>query len=134
MVKCDVCNRLSRVGALDKSVFNDYTISPKIGKENDKNTYVYVGANKIYSLITNDHILYYISDMGNNLIPYSIAVGEENVYFVSLHCKFTKRVIIRDVDKLKTNGTSVDPFDYHLQQHGPDHFENLLKFTCIHRC
>ena len=132
MGKCDVCNMLSRVGALDKSVFNENTILPRIREENDKNTYVYVGANKIYSFITNDHIFYYISNMGNNLIPYSIAVGEENVCFVSPQCKYTKRVNIRDVDMLNTNGTSVDPFDYHLQQHGPDHFENL--FTCIHQC
>ena len=52
--------------------------------------------------------------MGNNLIPYSIALGEENVYFCFTLCKYTKRIKIRDVDLLKINGNSVDPFDYHV--------------------
>ena len=66
------------------------------------------------------------------MIPHSIAVGEENLYFLSPHCKYTKRVNIRDLDLLRTNGYSVDPFEYHLEKHGPDRFENLLEFTCIH--
>ena len=132
--KCDVCNMLSRVGALDKSVFNGNTILLKISEENNKNKYEYFGGDKIYSFITNEHISNYISNMGNNLIPYSIAVGEENVYFVSTHCKFRKRINIRDVDLLKTNGNSLDPFDYHVEKLSPDSFQDLLELTCIHQC
>ena len=60
---------LSKMGVLDKSVINENTILLKIIEENIRNRYVYVGANKIYSFITNDHYLDEISNMGNNMIP-----------------------------------------------------------------
>ena len=34
----------------------------------------------VCSFLTNDKIYKYISNMGNNLVPYSIAVGEENIF------------------------------------------------------
>ena len=105
-----------------------------MSQENNKDRYVYDGANKIYSFITIDHILEYISNMGDNMIPYSIAIGEEIIYFLSSHCKFVKRAKIKNDRLLKTNGISIDPFDYHLEKHGPGRFENLLEFVCIHRC
>ena len=58
--------------------------------------------------------------MGNDLIPYSIAVGAEKVYFFSPHCKVTKKVNIPHVDLLKRNGNSVDPFHYHVEKLCPD--------------
>ena len=70
--------------------------------------------------------------MGDNMIPYSIAIGEENIYFLSPHCKSIKRKNIKDDELLKTNGNSIDRFDYHLERHGHDRFEKLLEFTCIH--
>ena len=70
--------------------------------------------------------------MGDNMIPFSIAIGEENIYFLSLHCKCIKRAEIKDDELSKTNGNSIDQFDYHLQKHGPDRFEKMLEFTCIH--
>ena len=123
---------LIKLGSLDKSVISGSTILLKISEENNKNRYVYIGANKIYSFITNDNFLENISKMGDNMVPYSIAIGEEIIYVLSPHCKCIKRKNIRDVELLKTNGDSIDPFDYHLQKHGPDRFENLLEFTCIH--
>ena len=129
--KGDVTNMLIKLGSLDKSVISGNTILLK-EEENNKNRYVYVGANKIYSFITNDHILEYISNMGDNTIPYAVAIGEENIYFLSPHCKCIKRAKIKDDELLKTDGNSIDPFDYHLEKHSPDRFENLLEFTCIH--
>ena len=38
---------------------------------------MYMLAQKKYSFVTNDHILEYISNMGGNMIPYSIAKGEK---------------------------------------------------------
>ena len=87
---------------------------------------------KIYSFLTNDHILEYISNMGDNMIPYSIAIGEEDIYFLSPHCNYIKRAKIKDDELLKTRESSFDPFDYHLEKHGPNRFGNLLEFTCIH--
>ena len=70
--------------------------------------------------------------MRDNMIPYSRAIGEENIYFLSPHCKCIKRAKIKDDELLKTNENSIDSFDYHHEKHGPDRFENLLEFTCIH--
>ena len=109
--KCDVTNMLINIGRLDKSVFNGNTILLETSEENNKNRYVYVGANEIYSFITNDHILKYISNMGDNMIPYSIAIGEENIYCLSPHCKCIKRANIKNDELLKTNGISIDPFE-----------------------
>ena len=109
--KCDVSDMLPRAGVLEKLLLSGKFILLKMREENDKHNYLYVGGDIKYSFITNDQILNYISNMGNNLIPYSIAVGEENVYFLSPHCKHTKRVKIRDIDLLKTKRNSVDPFD-----------------------
>ena len=70
--------------------------------------------------------------MGDNMIPYSIAIGEDNIYFLSPHCKCIKRAKIKDDELLKTFGKPTYPFNYHLEKHGPDRFENFLEFTCIH--
>ena len=50
--------------------------------------------------------------MGNNLTPYSIAVGDENIYFLTPQFKFIKREKIIDNELLKTNKSSIDPFEY----------------------
>ena len=72
------------------------------------------------------------SNMGNNMNPYSIAVGEELVYSHSPHCKHIKRIKIKDYELLNTNGNSVVPFDYHVEKLRPDSFRDLLELTCIH--
>ena len=56
--------------------------------------------------------------MGNNRTPYSIAVGHENIYFLTPHFKFIKREKVIDNELLKTNRSSVDPFDYHVSSSG----------------
>ena len=72
--------------------------------------------------------------MGDIMVPYSIAIGEEKIYLLSPHCKCIKRAKNKYDELLKSNGNSIEPFDYHLETHGPDRFENLLEFTCIHSC
>ena len=52
--------------------------------------------------------------MGDNMILYSIAIGEENIYFLSPHCKCIRRAKTKDDELLETNGNSIDPFDCHL--------------------
>ena len=34
--------------------------------------------------------------MGDNMIPYSTTIGEENIYFLPPHCKCIKRAKIKD--------------------------------------
>ena len=90
-------------GALDKSVLDGNTLLLKIGEENDKHRYIYI---YIYRwrydmFFSNDNIYEYISNMGNSLTPYSIAVGHENIYFLTPHFEFIKREKINVNDLLK---------------------------------
>ena len=78
----------------------------------------------ICTFLTNDRLHKYISKKGNNLTPYSIAVGYESV-FLTPHIKFVKRELINDDELLNTNETSLDPFDYHVSNSGEDSFEEL---------
>ena len=93
-------------GAKDKKVFDGITILLKVSEENNKHRYVYIGGDMVCSFVTNDRIYKYISNMGNNLTPYSIAIGWENIYYLTPYFKFTKKENIdeNDIDKL---------FDYH---------------------
>ena len=74
-----------------KSCFDGNTILLKVGIENGKNKYVYIGGDMVCSFMTSDNIYEYISNMGNNLSPYSIATGEENYYLLAPNFSFIKK-------------------------------------------
>ena len=76
--KSQVCNMTMFSGAFDKKVFDGNTILLKISEENGKHKYVYIGGDMVCSLMTSDNIYEYVSNMGNNLSPYSLATGEKN--------------------------------------------------------
>ena len=76
--KSQVCNITMFLGAFDRKVFYGNTISLKISEENGKHKYVYTGGDMVCSFMTSDNIYDYISNMGNNLCPYSVATSEEN--------------------------------------------------------
>ena len=69
-------------GAEDRGVFGGNTILLKIGEKNNKHRYVYIGGDQVCSFLTNDKIDKYISNMGNNLTPYSIAIGWKKKYII----------------------------------------------------
>ena len=48
--------------------------------------YIHVG-NELFSFETNDEIVDYFSEHGNNDVKYSFAYGKENIYFMS-HQKY----------------------------------------------
>ena len=100
--------------ALDKSVFDGNTILLKISKEKNEHRYLYIDGDMICSFLTNDNFYECISNMGNNLTPYSIPIGEENIHFLTPHLEFNKREKIDDNDLLKPKENSNDPFDYHV--------------------
>ena len=77
--KSESCLMTAMSGAFDKPVFDGNTILLKIGEENNKQRYLYFGGDMVCSFLTNDKIYKYISNMGYNLVPYSIAIGEENI-------------------------------------------------------
>ena len=117
-----LCNMTEFSGAGDKEVFDGNTILLKIGEENNKHRYVYIGGDMICSFLTNDRIYKYISNMGNNLTPYIIAIGWENNYYLTPYFKFTKKENIdeNDIDKL---------IDYHKFQTAKNY--EFIKFVQI---
>ena len=62
-------------GRFNKKVFDGNTILLKISEECDQQRYAYIGGELICSFMTNDNIYEYISNMGNNLTPYNIAIS-----------------------------------------------------------
>ena len=89
--KSQLCGMTEFSGAEDKEVFNGNTILLEIGKENNKHRYVYIGGDMVCSFLTIDRIYKYISNMGNNLSPYSIATDEENYYLLAPNFKFIEK-------------------------------------------
>ena len=81
--KSQRCSMTALSGAFDKGCFDGNTILLKIAIENGKNKYVYIGGDMVCSFMTSDNIYEYISNMGNNLSPYSIATGEKNYYLLA---------------------------------------------------
>ena len=101
--KSQLCNMTEFSGAEDKEFFNGNTILLKVSEENNRHRYVYIGGDKVCSFLTNDKIYKYISNMGNNLSPYSIAIGWENIYYLTPYFKFAKKekdIDEDDIDKL----------------------------------
>ena len=86
-----LCDMTEFSGAKDKEVFDGNTILLEIGKENNKHKFVYIGGDMVCSFLTCDRIYEYISNMGNNLIPYSVAMGWDNYYLLAPNFKFIKK-------------------------------------------
>ena len=89
--KSQRCSMTALSSAFDKSCFDGNTILLKVGIENGKNKYVYIGGDMVCSFLTSDNIYEYISNMGRNLSPYSIATGEENYYLLTPNFSFIKK-------------------------------------------
>ena len=88
------CDMTEFSGARDKEVFDGNTILLKIGEENNKQRYTYIGGDQVCSFLTNDKIYKYIFNMGNNLTPYSIAIGWENICFLTPYFRYIKKKIL----------------------------------------
>ena len=63
--------------------------------------------------------------MGNNLSPYSKAIGDEKISFLTPHFKILKAGRMEDGEILNTNESSVNPFDYHVSKCRKDSFKNI---------
>ena len=59
----------------------------------------------VCSFLTNGKIYKYISNMGNSLTPYSIAIGLENIYFLTPYFRYIKKKNV-DVDDIEYHTTS----------------------------
>ena len=99
--KSEDCEMTSFSGARNKKVFDGNTIL-KVSEENNRHRYVFIGGEQVCSFLTNDRIYKYISNIGSNLSPCSIAIGYENIFYLTPFFKFTRKEIIDvdDIDKL----------------------------------
>ena len=88
--KSQSCTMTSLSGAFDKVCFDGNTILLKVAIENGKK-YVYIGGDMVFSFMTSDNIYEYVSNMGNNLSPYSFATGEEKYYLLAPNFSFVKK-------------------------------------------
>ena len=75
----------------NKGCFDGNTILLKVGTENGKHKYVYIGGDMVCSFMTSDNIYENISIMENNLCPYSVATGEKNYYLLASIFIFIKK-------------------------------------------
>ena len=89
--KSQVCNMTFFSGARDKKVFDGNTILLKISEENGKHKHVYIGGDMVCSFMTSDNVYEYVSNMGNNLSPYSVATGEKKFYLLAPNFAFIKK-------------------------------------------
>ena len=79
----------------------------------------------VCSFLTNDKKYKYISNMGKNLVPYSITIGEENICFLTPDFKFIKRENIKNFKPMERNENFIDLFDYHDSNCKKDLFKKL---------
>ena len=63
--------------------------------------------------------------MGNNMSPYTFAIGRKCTYFISVHHKFIENDKIEVGTFLNTTNNSLDAFDNHLEKCGVDSFKVL---------
>ena len=73
-------------GGNDNSDFDGNTIL----LECQDNEYVYIPGCETVKITTDDKSLDYISPLGNNMCPYTFAIGEKNTYLISTQYKFNK--------------------------------------------
>ena len=100
--------------------------------EFEDNEYVYISGLEIFKFKTDDKIIDYISLIGNNMIPYTFAVGEKYTYFLYDRYKFIENDKIEESTLLNATNGSFDPYDYHLEKCGIDSFKKLER-SLIHR-
>ena len=63
---------------------------------------MYIGGDQVCSFLTNDKFYKYISNMVINLTPYSIAIGWENIFYLTPFFRVIKKenIDVDDIDKL----------------------------------
>ena len=99
--------------------------------ENNENEYVSGLEN--FKFKTDHKIIDYESPMGNNMIPYTFAVGEKYTYFLSSHYKFIQNEKMEDGTLLNASNNSLDPYDYQVEKCGEGVLKKL-EHTQIHTC
>ena len=121
-----VCEITELSGAADyNSDFDGNSILP----ECQDNENVYISGLESSNFNTNDKLIDYISLMGNNMSPYTFAIGENYPYFVSTRYKYFENDKIEEATLLNATIASLDRFDFHLGKCGVDFFQNVRAYS-----
>ena len=78
----------------------------------------------VCTFLTDDKIYENISNMGNNYISYSIAIGMENIYFLNRFFRFINKEKINDDDLLES-------YDYLVSKCGEGSFKKLGTYKIL---
>ena len=114
--KSKVCELTQFSEANDSFDFDGNTLLIEV----EDNEYVYISGLEIFKFKTDDKIIEYISLMANNMLPYTIAVGEKYTFFLYHRYKFIGNDKIEGGTLLNATNGSLDPFGYHLEKCGID--------------
>ena len=102
------CNSLY----VTSSECNEYCFGETIQTEFE---FIFLSGYEIVKFCTEDKIIDFISNIGNNMVlVYAIAVGENYTYFLSDHYNFIEHEGIEERTLLNSTNDSVDPCDYHV--------------------
>ena len=71
--------------------------------------------------------------MGNNMVPFTIILGEKFTYFLYNRCKVSENNKIEEGTSLNATNTCLDPYDYHVEKCGLDSLKKL-EHSLIHTC
>ena len=126
--KSKVCQMTQFSGALNNLIFDGSTFL--LDCEDSKS--VHISGLEVFEFRTDDKILDYISLMGNNMIPYTFAIGEKHTNLISTHYKFLENDKIEEGMLLNASNNSLDLFDYQLSKNGLDCFQKLLECNRMH--
>ena len=96
-----------------------------------KGIYILVETWLICSFLTDDNLYKYVPNMGDNLIPNSMAIGEKtNCFWTPYFETISKKVI--DGDKLSnTDEDTVDLFDYLVSNFEKDTFRKIQLYKIV---
>ena len=87
----------------------------------DSNKYVYIGDN-IFEFKIDDIINEYYSPVGNNDVPYPIALGSNNIYFIIDKTYVSNEKVI-NLDKKN----KIDAYSYYYGHKGNEKLSNYSK-------
>ena len=110
--KSRVCEMTEFSEAEDKVEFDGNTLLLQC----ENNEYVYISGLEFFKFKTDDKIIDYISLMGNNMTPYTFAVGEKFTSSLSSNYKFIENDKIEEGILLNATNNSLDPYDYHVEK------------------
>ena len=128
--KSKICDMTDFSGVADNdSDFAGNTLLQEV----EVGKYGYISGLEITEFETSDKVIDCISLMGNNLIPFTILLGEKFTYFLYDCYKFTENNKIEEGTLLNATNTSLDQYDYHLEKCGKDSFKKL-EHSLIHTC